>query len=467
MIQATTRRAAALLSAASLALAVAALPLPSVAEGDPVLAFAGDIASCSTTGDEATAALLDGVTGTVATTGDNVYPDGTATEFTNCYEPSWGRHKGRTRPSTGNHDYHTVGAGDYFSYFGSAAGDPGKGYYSYDVGTWHIVSLNSNCAAVGGCAAGSPQEQWLRADLAANSKDCTLAYWHHPLFSSGPHGNHKFMQAIWQALYDAGADVVVNGHDHDYERFEPQTSTGGLDTEHGIREFVAGMGGRSHDSFVSVQANSAVRDASAFGVLKLTLHTTSYDWQFVPQAGQTFTDTGSTNCATGSPPPPPPPPTTANLLKNPSFETDANGDTRPDNWTSSTKFSRSTVIPAHQGTYVGRHQASDPSTTKYTIGQTVAGIVAGGVYAFTGWVNIPATADAFTFSVTVTWQDAGNALIKTDTVKTYTGATQSGWDGAQASFTAPTGATKAQVRMTAKGLAATIYVDDFALLKTG
>jgi hypothetical protein len=156
---------------------------------DPVFVGAGDIASCTSTGDEATANLLDTIPGTVYTTGDNAYESGTASEFENCYDPSWGRHKARTRPAVGNHEYYsTTNASGYFGYFGAAAGDPSKGYYSYDLGSWHIISLNSNCSFVagGGCAAGSDQEKWLRADLAAHPNACTLAYWHHPLFSSGP-----------------------------------------------------------------------------------------------------------------------------------------------------------------------------------------------------------------------------------------------------------------------------------------
>ncbi len=269
-------------------------------DADPVLVGVGDIASCSSSGDEATAKLLDTINGTVFTTGDNVYESGTDTEFTNCYEPSWGRHKARTRPSVGNHEYGTAGASGYFNYFGAAAGERGKGYYSYDLGAWHIIVLNSNCSQVGGCGAGSAQEQWLRADLAAHPTTCTLAYWHHPRFSSGSHGNSTAVQPLWQALYDAGADVVVSGHDHNYERFAPQTPSGAADPTFGIREFVAGMGGKSHYGFGTIQPNSQVRNSDTYGVLKLTLHATSYDWQFVPETGKTFTDSGTTTCH-GSP----------------------------------------------------------------------------------------------------------------------------------------------------------------------
>ncbi len=271
-----------------------------VQAADPVLVGSGDIASCSSSGDEATAKLLDSISGTVFTTGDNVYESGTDTEFTNCYEPSWGRHKARTRPSVGNHEYVTSGASGYFNYFGAAAGERGKGYYSYNLGAWHIIVLNSNCSQVGGCRAGSPQEQWLRADLAAYPATCTLAYWHHPRFSSGSHGNSTAVQPLWQALYDAGADVVVSSHDHDYERFAPQTPSRAADPAYGIRQFVAGMGGKSHYGFGTIQPNSEVRNSDTYGVLKFTLRATSYDWQFVPEAGKTFTDSGTTSCH-GSP----------------------------------------------------------------------------------------------------------------------------------------------------------------------
>jgi hypothetical protein len=259
-----------------------------------VLVAAGDIASCSSSGDEATAALLDGISGTVLTLGDNAYDSGTPSQFTNCYQPSWGRHKARTRPSAGNHDYLTASASGYYGYFGAAAGDPTKGYYSYELGAWHIVVINSNCSQVGGCQAGSPQEKWLRADLAAHPAACTLAYWHHPRFSSGTsHGSSTTMQPIWQALYDANADVVLSGHEHNYERFAPQNPAGQADAARGIREFVVGTGGKSHYGFGTPLPNSQVRNSDTSGVLKLTLHATSYDWRFVPESGKTFTDSGS------------------------------------------------------------------------------------------------------------------------------------------------------------------------------
>jgi Calcineurin-like phosphoesterase len=265
--------------------------------GDAVLLAAGDISSCSNDGDEQTAQLLDAQSGTIATLGDNAYESGTNSEFTNCYNPTWGRNKARTEPAVGNHEYNTAGATGYFAYFGAAAGDSTKGYYSYDLGAWHIVVINSNCSQVGGCGVGSPQEKWLRADLAAHPAACTLGYWHHPLYSSGgEHGNDPEMAPIWQALYDNGAEVVLSGHDHNYERFAPQNANATLDNAQGIREFIVGTGGRSHYTWGTIRANSEVRNNTTFGILKLTLHANGYDWQFIPIAGSTFTDSGSGTC---------------------------------------------------------------------------------------------------------------------------------------------------------------------------
>jgi acid phosphatase type 7 len=264
-----------------------------------VLVGAGDIASCDDlAGAEATAKLIDNISGTVFAVGDLAYPDGSDEQFAKCYGPTWGRFKDRTRPAPGNHEYHSDGASGYVRYFGSTAGDPKKAYYSYDLGAWHVIVLNSECQDVGGCGAGSPQEQWLRQDLNAHPTKCTLAYWHKPLFSSGAaHGNDREVKPLWDDLYAANADVVLNGHDHDYERFAPQDPLGKLDRQRGIREFVVGTGGKnSHRSFASPKPNSEVRQADTFGVLKLTLHAASYDWEFVPEAGKAFTDFGSGDC---------------------------------------------------------------------------------------------------------------------------------------------------------------------------
>jgi hypothetical protein len=276
---------------------------PSSAAADPVLLAAGDIADCNSQGDEATAALLDANEGTILTLGDNAYEDGTPQEFGQCYEPTWGRHKTRTRPSPGNHDYNTPGATGYFDYFGALAGDSSKGYYSFDLGAWHIVSLNSELDA----GASGGQVAWLRADLAATSADCVLAYWHRPRWTHGNYDDQTAVAPFWDVLYDAGADVVLAGHDHNYQRY-PKFDKAGLPDEAGMRSFVVGTGGRHRYPLVSDARREAGSDA-AWGVLKLTLHATSYDWQFLPAGGGSYTDSDSAACSTaGGPPPPPPPP---------------------------------------------------------------------------------------------------------------------------------------------------------------
>ena len=262
-----------------------------------ILIGAGDIADCTDlSGAEATSKLLDKNAGTVIAIGDLAYPDGTKENFA-CYDKTWGHAKSRTRPAVGNHEFHSGGATPYFDYFGSAAGDPKKGYYSYELGTWHIVVLNSECLEVGGCQAGSVEEKWIREDLQTHSGASILAYWHKPLFSSGgKHGNDPEIKPFWMDLYAAHVCVVLNGHDHDYERFAPQDPDGKADASRGIREFVVGTGGKSHRPFGTAQANSEVRNADAFGVLRLVLRPTSYDWQFIAEPGKTFTDSGSGQC---------------------------------------------------------------------------------------------------------------------------------------------------------------------------
>ena len=273
------------------------VPLRADASGDPVLVGAGDIASCTQAGDAATAALLTKIGGSVFTLGDNAYETGSASDYAKCYGPTWGHFLSRTHPAPGNHDYYTSpSAAGYFGYFGSRAGPKGKGYYSYNAGAWHVVVLNSECASVGGCGAGSPEERWLRADLAAHPATCTLAYWHTPRFSSGTlYGSDAGYQPFWQALYDNGADVVLSGHEHVYERFAPQTPSGKSDPAFGIRQFTVGTGGEGHYGFGNPVANSQVRNDTTFGVLALTLHSSSYGWRFVP-AGGTFTDQGTASC---------------------------------------------------------------------------------------------------------------------------------------------------------------------------
>ena len=281
--------------------AAAAATAPAAKEPeDPVLVGAGDIASCDDlAGAEATAKLIDKIPGTVFAAGDLAYPDGSDEQFAKCYAPTWGRFKDRTRPAPGNHEYHKgAGATGYARYFGDAAGNPDKAYYSYELGAWHIVVLNSECIEVGGCDAASPQGQWLKQDLAKHPAGCTLAYFHKPLFSSGgKHGNDPEMRPLWDVLYHAGTDIVINGHDHDYERFAAQDPEGHLDAKHGIREFVVGSGGKnSHRQMGAPKPNSEAHNDDAFGVLKLTLHPRGYDWEFVPEAGKTFKDSGSDAC---------------------------------------------------------------------------------------------------------------------------------------------------------------------------
>jgi hypothetical protein len=287
-------------------------PAPSIAAaaaGDPVVVAAGDIV-CPTAAatplrcrHAETAALIGQIAPTaVLLLGDIQYDHATPEAFNRFYDPTWGAYKAITWPSPGNHEYETPGAAGYFEYFNGVgaqsgrAGDRARGYYSFDIGAWHVVSLNSNCEAIGGCGHGSRQERWLRADLAANPATCTLAYWHHPRFSSGPYGSNSMMQAIWRTLYNYGADLVLTGHDHDYERFAPQTATGKLDRARGLRSFVVGTGGKSLRGFTTAVPNSELRSRAAFGVLKLTLHPRSYEWEFVPIAGQSLRDAGRERC---------------------------------------------------------------------------------------------------------------------------------------------------------------------------
>ncbi|HET9773083.1 MAG TPA: metallophosphoesterase [Acidimicrobiia bacterium] len=271
------------------------------------LVGAGDIASCGSGGPsaskaEATAKVLDTIprdpSTVVWTAGDNVYNSGSPTEFATCYGPTWGRHKDRTRPAPGNHEYGTANASGYFNYFGPVAGQPGKGWYSYDIGAWHVVVLNSHCGSVGGCGAGSAQEQWLRADLAASQARCTVAIWHHPRFNSGnSHGNNTAVGPLWTALYQYGAELILNGHEHVYERFAPQRPDQVADSTFGIRQFTVGTGGAGAYAFAgTAQPNSQRRSTGANGVLKMTLRAGGYDWQFLPIAGHTFADTGSGTC---------------------------------------------------------------------------------------------------------------------------------------------------------------------------
>jgi calcineurin-like phosphoesterase family protein len=299
-------------------------PRPPVGNGTPVIAAAGDIAcdpdntrflggvgsSNSCRQMHTSDLLVAGNYDAVLTLGDTTYYCSSFDSFQRSFDPSWGRVKPAIRPVVGNHDYLThrgteaggvgcdasnAGAAGYFKYFGAAAGAPTRGYYSYDLGGWHLIALNSQCGQVGGCGPSSPQGKWLAADLAANTKRCTLAYWHVPLFSSGGRAAPS-MANSWAMLMAAGADVVLAGHDHTYERFAPMTATGARDDAKGIRSFVVGTGGANHTSFVSDAPNSEVRNDETYGILQMVLRPDGYDWQFVPEKGETFTDAGSNAC---------------------------------------------------------------------------------------------------------------------------------------------------------------------------
>ena len=261
---------------------------------DPVLIGVGDIATGASDADSKTAAIIDGYpTATVYTLGDNVYQSGTTAEFNAYYEPTWGRFKARTRPTPGNHDYYSQAAAPYFAYFGANAGPAGRGYYSYDLGSWHIVSLNSEVDM----SVGSAQEQWLRADLAATGKTCLMAMWHKPRFTSSNHHAPDITTGpLVQALYDHNADVILTGHVHVYERFAQLNPSGALDTARGARHFSAGTGGAAFQTFGTVAPHSEARNGNTNGVLKFTLHADSYDWEFLPVAGQTYRDSGTTSC---------------------------------------------------------------------------------------------------------------------------------------------------------------------------
>lgn len=262
---------------------------------DEVFVGAGDIATCGVGDPESTARLLDGMPGTVFTLGDNAQSNGSADEYARCFDPTWGRHRRRLFPTVGNHDWDGTAGRPYFAYFGANAGPTGLGYYSYPLGSWQIISLNSNIAV----SPGSAQYEWLKAELAASPAACTLAMWHHPLFSSGPNGNNSRMKDAWRLLNQAGVDVVLNGHDHVYERFAPQDADARPSAQ-GIRQFIVGTGGYSLYDRASSQRNSEVFENRTWGVLRLTLKSGSYTWEFVPVAGKSFRDAGSAACVAPS-----------------------------------------------------------------------------------------------------------------------------------------------------------------------
>ena len=272
-----------------------------------VLVGAGDIVGCrDPQGALATAKLIAEIPGTVFAVGDLVYDATTLSQFQKCYGSAWGKFKERTRPALGNHEYLEPRATPYFQYWGTQAGPAGKGYYSYELGAWHVVVLNTNCDApgLGGCAAGSPQEIWLRQDLREHQGACIVAYGHHALFSSGffrSHAVHPELKPLWDDLYAVHADLMLAGHEHSYERFAPQDPDGRADPRHGIREIVVGTGGRSHDPLGLATPNSEVRNVGTYGVLKLTLAPQGYTWEFLPEEGKTFRDSGAGVCHNRAP----------------------------------------------------------------------------------------------------------------------------------------------------------------------
>jgi len=371
---------AALLGLTSLFSGPAGLPGTSgvaLAASDPVIAAAGDIA-CDPTNSSfnngngtsgscrpkyTSDLLVNAGLAAVLALGDNQYYCGGYQAYLQSYNLSWGRVKSITHPAVGNHEYLTSGGTDctsansgaagYFNYFGSAAGSPSQGYYSFDVGTWHLIALNSNCSSAGGCGSTSPQGQWLAADLAAHTNFCTLAYWHIPLYSSGGRASSN-TQSIWQTLYNNNVDVVLNGHDHIYERFAPQAPNATVDTARGIREFIVGSGGANHTSLATIAANSEVRNVDTYGILKMTLHPTSYDWQFVSEAGKTFTDTGTGNChgstSSGTPLP------TATITKT------STSTRTPSSTATFTKTATSTIGPSPTRTPTATNTVSSTST---------------------------------------------------------------------------------------------------------
>ena len=277
-------------------------PPPPPPSGDPVIVAAGDIV-CNTSSStssschqQATSDLVMSINPyAVLTLGDNQYQSGELTNYNTYYDPTWGRAFEKTYPSPGNHEYGTVNAAGYFAYFGDRAGTNSNGYYSFDIGSWHIVSLNSNCSSVGGCGTNSPQAIWLDNDLKTHNNACTLAYWHHPTFSAGAHGDNSKMNYFWQLLDANNVDVALAGHDHNYQRFAPMDLTGSEDPN-GVREFVVGTGGKSHYSLdPNVHSTLETYNTSTYGILKMTLHDTSYDWEFVGETGSII-DSGTWNC---------------------------------------------------------------------------------------------------------------------------------------------------------------------------
>jgi Calcineurin-like phosphoesterase len=291
---------------ALLAVLASCLSAAATADADPIVAAAGDIAcppgmaaTATTCAQQRTSDLI-GTVNDVLPLGDNQYDGGSLANYNGAYKPSWGRFDVLAHPVPGNHEYGSAGARGFWDYFGARAGTRGQGWYSYDIGAWHVLAINSECNRLpaGTCAAGGAEETWVRTDLAAHKNPCTLAYWHEPRFSSGITTvvNAAAMAPIWDDLYNANADLVLAAHRHAYERFSPLNTSGSVDTARGVREIVVGTGGRDHAGGTARTAGSQVRNTTAFGVLKVTLHPTAYDWNFVPEPGRSFSDSGSTSC---------------------------------------------------------------------------------------------------------------------------------------------------------------------------
>jgi hypothetical protein len=373
-----------------------------------ILIGAGDITDCGG-GDVKTAALLDTLPGTIFIAGDNVNKEGTDLQYALCFVPNWGRHKARILPAPGNHDYMTPGASGYYNYFGAAAGEPGLGYYSYDIGSWHILSLNSEIKD----PAWTVELQWLRADLAAHPTACTLVYWHRPVFTSGTtHGPSIELLPLWNILYEYRVDLVINGHEHLYERFGPQDPSGTADYGYGIREIISGTGGVNTGSpFGEPMANSEVRDNTSFGVLRLTLDEGRYSWEFIPVVGSTFTDSGSEDCALpGQPRHPTPTATKTPTMTSTSTETPTPTDSptwtptpTPTPTSSHTPTSTDTITPTSTGTSTDTPTFTNtPSyTATYTATPTSSATM----------TSTPTATDTATATQTLTWTPTDNPTL--------------------------------------------------------
>jgi hypothetical protein len=361
-------RLAAALAAATLTLCVTAAGAGAAVRPDPILAAAGDIA-CAPNGVDTptachqaeTAAIVGAIDpNAVAVLGDNQYETGFLPYYQSVYDATWGAFRSKTFPVPGNHEYYRVGADGYYAYFGAAAGDPARGYYAYDLGSWHILALNSNCEYVP-CQTDSAQEQWVRRELAAHPRGCTMAYWHHALFSS--QGGEARMRDIWRDLTAARVDVVLSGHNHNYERFSGQDADGRLDPFGGPREFIVGTGGRSFGTIRRAGRNSEVHADTVFGVLALVLSRTGYAWSFDSEGGA-FVDTGSTPCHDKVPP----------VIRLPNvrpgaFRAPARG-----------RFLAAAGVPAASGGAVLRFRLSEPATVTFTVQRPAPG---------RGWVSLP------------------------------------------------------------------------------